>query len=348
MKLSDFDFKLPNELIALRPADPRSSSKLLVSSGDEIIDDHFLNLIKYLKKGDRLVLNDTKVIPAKLSGQRIRYSDNGKTSANIGVNLLSMINEGHWLALAKPAKRVNVGETIHFGKDLNALVLEKSPDGLLLKFNMSEENFEKKLETLGKMPLPPYIASQRLPDELDDNDYQTVFAKHSGSVAAPTASLHFDNMILKQLIDCGIKISKVTLHVGAGTFLPVKVNNIADHKMHAEWGEVSDIAALEIAQTKSEGGRIIPVGTTALRLIETAARSGQIEAWSGDTDIFITPGFKFNIADGLITNFHLPKSTLLMLVSALMGSKRLKNIYSHAIKNKYRFFSYGDASLLLP
>jgi S-adenosylmethionine:tRNA ribosyltransferase-isomerase len=259
-----------------------------------------------------------------------------------------MIKEGHWLALAKPAKRVNVGETIHFGKDLNALVLEKSPDGLLLKFNMSEENFEKKLETLGKMPLPPYIASQRLPDELDDNDYQTVFAKHSGSVAAPTASLHFDNMILKQLIDCGIKISKVTLHVGAGTFLPVKVNNIADHKMHAEWGEVSDIAALEIAQTKSEGGRIIPVGTTALRLIETAARSGQIEAWSGDTDIFITPGFKFNIADGLITNFHLPKSTLLMLVSALMGPKRLKNIYSHAIKNKYRFFSYGDASLLLP
>ena len=348
MKLSDFDFKLPNELIALRPADPRSSSKLLVSSGDEIIDDHFLNLIKYLKKGDRLVLNDTKVIPAKLSGQRIRYSDNGKTSANIGVNLLSMTKEGHWLALAKPAKRVNVGETIHFGKDLNALVLEKSPDGLLLKFNMSEENFEKKLETLGKMPLPPYIASQRLPDELDDNDYQTVFAKHSGSVAAPTASLHFDNMILKQLIDCGIKISKVTLHVGAGTFLPVKVNNIADHKMHAEWGEVSDIAALEIAQTKSEGGRIIPVGTTALRLIETAARSGQIEAWSGDTDIFITPGFKFNIADGLITNFHLPKSTLLMLVSALMGSKRLKNIYSHAIKDKYRFFSYGDASLLLP
>ena len=348
MKLSDFDFKLPNELIALRPADPRSFSKLLVSSGDEVIDDHFLNLIKYLKRGDRLVLNDTKVIPAKLSGQRIRYSDNGKTSANIGVNLLSMIKEGHWLALAKPAKRVNVGETIHFGKDLNALVLEKSPDGLLLKFNMSEENFEKKLETLGKMPLPPYIASQRLPDELDDNDYQTVFAKHSGSVAAPTASLHFDNMILKQLIDCGIKISKVTLHVGAGTFLPVKVNNIADHKMHAEWGEVSDIAALEIAQTKSEGGRIIPVGTTALRLIETAARSGQIEAWSGDTDIFITPGFKFNIADGLITNFHLPKSTLLMLVSALIGPKRLKNIYSHAIKNKYRFFSYGDASLLLP
>ena len=191
MKLSDFDFKLPNELIALRPADPRSSSKLLVSSGDEVIDEHFLNLIKYLKRGDRLVLNDTKVIPAKLSGQRIRYSDNGKTSAKISVNLLSMIKEGHWLALAKPAKRVNVGETIHFGKDLNALVLEKSPDGLLLKFNMSEENFEKKLETLGKMPLPPYIASQRLPDELDDNDYQTVFAKHSGSVAAPTAIITF-------------------------------------------------------------------------------------------------------------------------------------------------------------
>ena len=348
MKLSDFDFELPNELIALRPVHPRSSSKLLVSKDDKIIDDQFLNLLKYLKKGDRLVLNDTKVIPAKLHGKRIRHSDNGRTTANIGINLLSTNNDGHWLALAKPAKRVNVGEIINFDNELTAKVLDKSSNGLVLQFNLSEEIFDQKLKEIGTMPLPPYIASQRLPDKFDDNDYQTVFAEKSGSVAAPTASLHFDDVLLKQLDEFGIKTSKVTLHVGAGTFLPVKVDNIADHKMHSEWGEVNNIAASEIAKTKSEGGRIIPVGTTALRLIETAAKSGKINSWTGDTDIFITPGFKFKIADGLITNFHLPKSTLLMLVSALIGTEKLKNIYLHAINNRYRFFSYGDASLLLP
>ena len=278
MKLSDFDFELPNELIALRPVNPRSSSKLLVSKDDKIIDDQFLNLLKYLKKGDRLVLNDTKVIPAKLHGKRIRHSDNGRTTANIGINLLSTNNDGHWLALAKPAKRVNVGEIINFDNELTAKVLDKSSNGLVLQFNLSEEIFDQKLKEIGTMPLPPYIASQRLPDKLDDNDYQTVFAEKSGSVAAPTASLHFDDVLLKQLNDFGIKTSKVTLHVGAGTFLPVKVDNIADHKMHSEWGEVNNIAASEIAKTKSEGGRIIPVGTTALRLIETAAKSGKINA----------------------------------------------------------------------
>lgn len=349
MKLSDFDFELPNELIALRPVHPRSSSKLLVSIANNIIiDDQFSNLIKYLRKGDRLVLNDTKVIPAKLNGQRIRYSDNGKTIANVGINLLSINKDGHWLALAKPAKRINIGEKVYFDEELKATVLDKSPNGLVLKFNLIEEEFDKKLKLLGKMPLPPYIASQRSPDELDNQDYQTVFARNSGSVAAPTASLHFDSALLNNLNDFGISITKVTLHVGAGTFLPVKVENISEHKMHSEWGEVNELAANEIYKTKLAGGRIIPVGTTALRLIETASKSGVIRAWSGDTDIFITPGFKFNIADGLITNFHLPKSTLLMLASALIGSERLKDVYMHAINKQYRFFSYGDASLLLP
>lgn len=348
MKLSDFDFELPNEFIALRPVHPRSSSKLLVSTNNNIIDDQFSNLIKYLRKGDRLVLNDTKVIPAKLNGQRIRYSDNGKTIANVGINLLSINKDGHWLALAKPAKRINIGEEVYFDEELKATVLDKSPNGLVLKFNLIEEAFDKKLKALGEMPLPPYIASQRSPDELDNEDYQTVFARNSGSVAAPTASLHFDSALLNDLNNFGISITKVTLHVGAGTFLPVKVENISDHKMHSEWGEVNEHAANEINRTKLAGGRVIPVGTTALRLIETASKSGAIKAWSGDTDIFITPGFKFNIADGLITNFHLPKSTLLMLASALIGTERLKNVYSHAINKQYRFFSYGDASLLLP
>ena len=198
------------------------------------------------------------------------------------------------------------------------------------------------------MPLPPYIAAQRPADTQDNEDYQTIFAQKLGSVAAPTASLHFDDMLMAKLSELGVTQSRVTLHVGAGTFLPVKVDNISDHQMHSEWGEVNELAATEIAQTKIDGGRVIPVGTTALRLIETAARKGSIKPWSGNTDIFIRPGFNFNVADGLITNFHLPKSTLLMLTSALMGTDKIKKIYSHAIKNKYRFFSYGDGSLLLP
>jgi S-adenosylmethionine:tRNA ribosyltransferase-isomerase len=348
MQLSDFDFELANELIALRPAVPRSSSRLLVAQNGEIEDQKFSNLSQFLRAGDRLVLNDTKVIPARLQGQRVRHSDNGETLASIGVNLLSMDDRGHWLALAKPAKRVNVGEVIRFGTGLEATVLEKSPQGLTLEFNQTGSDFDKALHRAGDMPLPPYIAAQRPADERDHEDYQTVFAKKSGAVAAPTASLHFDDALLEELCQMGVQITKVTLHVGAGTFLPVKVDNIADHQMHSEWGEVSAQAATEIAQTKQAGGRVIPVGTTALRLIETAAHGGTIKPWVGDTDIFITPGFKFHATDGLITNFHLPKSTLLMLVSALMGMDRMKSIYSHAIEKQYRFFSYGDGSLLLP
>jgi S-adenosylmethionine:tRNA ribosyltransferase-isomerase len=348
MLLSDFDFELPNDLIALRPAVPRTASRLLVAQGGKTMDHHFGDITKYLRAGDRLVLNDTKVIPARLAGQRVRHGDMGETLAGIGVNLLSMDEQGHWLALAKPAKRVNVGEVIRFGAAFWATVLDKSPQGLRLEFNVTGDDFDRALAQVGEMPLPPYIAAQRPADERDMDDYQTVFAQNTGAVAAPTASLHFDDALLCKLSDMGVTQTKVTLHVGAGTFLPVKVDDLSEHVMHSEWGQVSQQAADEIAQTRADGGRIIPVGTTALRLIETAARGGMIAPFIGDTDIFITPGFEFNATDGLITNFHLPKSTLLMLVSALMGMDKMQEIYAHAIENKYRFFSYGDSSLLLP
>jgi S-adenosylmethionine:tRNA ribosyltransferase-isomerase len=348
MDINDFNFELPNELIALRPAVPRTAARLLVSQSSDIQDRQFTDILQYLRPGDRLVLNDTKVIPAHLKGMRVRNSDNGETRASIAVNLLSMNSIGQWLALAKPARRVNVGETIEFGRGFSAVVLEKSPHGILLNFNLTGSDFDTALVNVGLMPLPPYIAAQRAVDVRDDDDYQTVFAKNTGAVAAPTASLHFDTGLLQQLSDMGVNQSKVTLHVGAGTFLPVKVDNIDDHKMHSEWGEVSAQVADEIAQTRAAGGRIIAVGTTALRLIETAARSGQIEPFKGDTDIFIKPGFQFNATDGLITNFHLPKSTLLMLVSALIGMDQMREVYDYAIEKQYRFFSYGDSSLLLP
>lgn len=348
MKLSDFDFELPNDLIALRPAVPRTASRLLMCDKGEMSHDSFINLGKYLRAGDRLILNDTQVIPSRLEGMRIRHSDNGETRAGIGVNLLSMDAQGDWHALAKPAKRVRVGEVIDFGSGFSAKVLDKSINGLTLHFNKSGSDFDMALNDVGAMPLPPYIAAQRAVDAQDTQDYQTVFAENKGAVAAPTASLHFNNMLLEQLQNAGIEFSKVTLHVGAGTFLPVKDDDIDAHVMHSEWGQVSEKVANEIKDTKSKGGRIIPVGTTALRLIETAALGGGIKPWVGDTDIFIKPGFEFQITDGLITNFHLPKSTLMMLVSALIGVETTKSVYDEAIKEAYRFFSYGDSSLLLP
>ncbi len=349
MKLSDFDFDLPEQLIALRPASPRPASRMLVAHGSTLNDHHFHDLPDFLRAGDLLVLNDTRVIPARLFGQRRRLSDNGETFAKVEVTLLSCDGAGDWLALAKPGRRVKMGETIVFDAELQADVLSKGPDGIRLRFNRTGADFDTAIARLGAMPLPPYIAAKRAADAQDKQDYQTVFAKHSGAVAAPTASLHFDQALLDQLHAQGVKTTHVTLHVGAGTFLPVKTDDISDHKMHAEWGRVSPEAAETIAATKAAGGRVIPVGTTALRLVETAAReTGEIAAWVGETDIFITPGFDFRVADGLITNFHLPKSTLMMLVSALMGSQEIRDIYQHAIANGYRFFSYGDSSLLLP
>ncbi len=349
MKLDDFDFDLPEGLIATRPARPRSAARLLVADGDTITDATVTDLTDWLRPGDRLVLNDTRVIPARLSGTRRRISDAGETEARIEVTLLQPRAGGHWATLLKPLKKIREGEVIRFTDDLSASLEAKEDGQGILSFNLTGPDFDAALAEAGNMPLPPYIAALRAPDAQDKTDYQTVWARHSGAVAAPTASLHFDDALLARIAAMGVDITHVTLHVGAGTFLPVKVEDVTTHKMHAEWGEVTEQAAAQIAATQAAGGRIIPVGTTALRLIESAARgTGQIAPWRGETDIFIYPGFEFRVTDALMTNFHLPKSTLMMLVAALMGPERIRTIYDHAVREKYRFFSYGDASLLIP
>ncbi|MEX1662369.1 tRNA preQ1(34) S-adenosylmethionine ribosyltransferase-isomerase QueA [Thioclava sp. 15-R06ZXC-3] len=353
MQLADFDFDLPEGLIATRPARPRDSARLLLAEGDAISDRHVFDLVDIFRPSDRLVLNNTKVIPARLTGSRTRQSAQGEVSAKIEVTLLEPAPGGEWAALAKPLRKVKPGERIVFSSALSADVVAITEGQLRLSFNLEGEDFDVALAQAGAMPLPPYIAALRAPDEADKSDYQTVFARHSGAVAAPTASLHFTQELLEALAAKGVEFTEVTLHVGAGTFLPVKVDDVTTHKMHSEWGEVSAQAAAEINATKAAGGRIIPVGTTALRLIESAARApggapGHIVAFRDATDIFIYPGFAFRITDALMTNFHLPKSTLLMLVSALMGQDRIRSIYDHAVKNGYRFFSYGDSSLLIP
>jgi S-adenosylmethionine:tRNA ribosyltransferase-isomerase len=348
MHLSDFDFDLPEGLIATRPARPRSSARLLVSDGASIHDAIVRDLTDWLRPGDRLVLNDTRVIPARLSGTRARDTAQGPTEARIEVTLLEPRPNGHWAALLKPLKKIREDEVIRFSDDLSARLIAKDGGQGVLEFNLSGDDFDAALAEAGAMPLPPYIAALRAPDEQDKDDYQTIWARNSGAVAAPTASLHFDDPLIERIRAMGVGITYVTLHVGAGTFLPVKVDDVTTHKMHAEWGEVTEQAASDIAATKSAGGRVIPVGTTALRLIESAARSGSIEPWQGETDIFIYPGFTFHVTDALMTNFHLPKSTLMMLVAALIGQERIKGVYAHAVEKKYRFFSYGDASLLIP
>ncbi|UWR21020.1 tRNA preQ1(34) S-adenosylmethionine ribosyltransferase-isomerase QueA [Sulfitobacter sp. S190] len=348
MKLSDFDFDLPENLIAVRPAEPRSAARLLVADGDGLHDSIVHELTDWLRPGDRLVLNDTRVIPARLAGLRHRDSAQGAVSARIEATLLEPQADGTWAALIKPLKKIRIGEEIIFSECLSAALEAVEYGQARLRFNLSGDDFDTALNDAGAMPLPPYIAAKRPADAKDLEDYQTVWAKNKGAVAAPTASLHFDQPLLDALADRGVSFSYVTLHVGAGTFLPVKVDDISDHKMHSEWGRVSQTAADEITATRAAGGRVIPVGTTALRLIETAARDGAITAWEGDTDIFITPGFRFNVTDALMTNFHLPKSTLMMLVAALVGHDRLRAIYDHAVAQEYRFFSYGDASLLIP
>ena len=350
MKLSDFDFDLPEDLIATRPMTPRSAAKLLFAQGDVFHDKTVGDLIDLFQAGDRLVLNNTRVIPARLNGVRKRHGvQGGSGEAKIEVTLLDPDADGCWSALIKPLRKVQVGEVITISDQFHAELREKCDGQAILRFNLTGDAFDGALETAGAMPLPPYIASKRVADEQDKEDYQTVFAKHRGSVAAPTASLHFDEGLLDALIAKGVDITYVTLHVGAGTFLPVKVDDVTTHKMHKERGEVTPEAAAEILATKSAGGRVIPVGTTALRLVETAARdTGQIAPWKGATDIFIYPGFEFHVADALMTNFHLPKSTLIMLVSAFIGAERTKKLYMHAVGQRYRFFSYGDASLLIP
>jgi S-adenosylmethionine:tRNA ribosyltransferase-isomerase len=344
-RLSDYDFDLPEVLIATRPAKPRSSARLLVATRGQIHDRVVTDLVDWLRPGDRLVLNDTRVIPARLEGHRER----GEAIARIEVTLLEPDAEpGAWRALVKPLRKVADGEEIVFAAGLSAKVLRRDEGQAVLAFNRLGPEFDAALEVAGRMPLPPYIEAKRKADAQDLTDYQTVWAKNTGAVAAPTASLHFDEPLLAALSAMGVERTHVTLHVGAGTFLPVKVDDVTHHKMHSEWGEVTTEAAAEINATKAAGGRVIPVGTTALRLIESAAREGRIAAWRGPTDIFIRPGYRFQMADGLMTNFHLPKSTLMMLVSALMGIERMRAVYDHAIRERYRFFSYGDSSLLLP
>ena len=348
MQLSDFDFQLPQELIAIRPITPRGDAKLLVCSGAHIQDTLVNNICSFLFPGDRLILNDTKVIPARLSGTRVRQSAQGLVQARIEVTLLAPLPTGEWNALVKPLRKLAVGETVVFSVGLSAICTDKVDGLATLAFSLEGGALDAALDVNGQMPLPPYIASKRAADFHDKTDYQTIWARQRGAVAAPTASLHLDATALADFEAHGVDISFVTLHVGAGTFLPVKVEDISIHKMHAEWGHVSPQTVAEIEATKAKGGRIIPVGTTALRLIETAAKTGILHAFKGNTDIFIYPGFNFKVTDGLLTNFHLPKSTLLMLVAALIGKQQLDKVYANAIAKEYRFFSYGDASLLFP
>ena len=341
MRVADFDFDLPAERIALRPARPRDSARLLVVDGSEICDRAVLDLPKLLGPGDVLVFNDTKVIPAQLEGRR--------GDASIGATLHKREGPREWQAFLRNAKRAREGDTIDFGEGVSASVIEKSDDGSALLHFHGEEPVELLLDRAGRMPLPPYIASRREVDEADREDYQTMFAREEGAVAAPTAALHFTEGLLEALDERGIGRERLTLHVGAGTFLPVKSEKIEDHKMHAEWGRIDADAAERLNAVRRSGGRLISVGTTCLRLLESAADDdGAIHPFEGDTAIFITPGYRFRAIDGLITNFHLPRSTLFMLVSALMGLDVMKAAYAHAIDAGYRFYSYGDASLLLP
>ena len=348
MRVDLFDFELPREKIALRPADPRDGARLLVVPPDGAFQDRFIrDLPDFLARGDALVVNDTRVIHARLSGYRAR----GETRAHIEATLIERVAADRWRALVKPAKKLAIGETVRFGADgaLAAEALEKGENGeTLLGFSLEGAALDAAVEAAGVMPLPPYIAGQRAADARDEKDYQTLFAARAGAVAAPTAGLHFTPRLVDALRAKGVSLHRVTLHVGAGTFLPVKADDTAEHKMHSEWGALDAATARALNETRARGGRIVAVGTTALRLLESAAREdGMLEEFSGATAIFITPGYRFRAVDALLTNFHLPRSTLIMLVSAFAGLERMKAAYAHAIGSGYRFYSYGDACLLL-
>lgn len=341
MKVDLFDFDLPEANIALRPARPRDSARLLLVEGEAMADRTVLDLPDLLQPGDVLVFNDTRVIPAQLEGRR--------GEAKIGATLHKRHDLRRWWAFVRNAKRVRIGDTITFGGGVEGIAEEKGEDGALLLHFTGEEPVEVLLHRAGTMPLPPYIASKRAIDEADAADYQTMFAARDGAVAAPTASLHFTERLIAAIDARGIARETLTLHVGAGTFLPVKADDTADHRMHAEWGRIDAATADRLNAARDAGGRIIAVGTTVLRLLESAADDdGRIQPFEGDTAIFITPGTKVKAVDGLMTNFHLPRSTLFMLVSALMGLEVMKAAYAHAIATGYRFYSYGDSSLLLP
>lgn len=342
MRVDLFDFFLPHERIALRPARPRDSARLLVVPGEGAFADLTVrDLPGQLRAGDVLVFNDTRVIPAQLEGQR--------GAARIGATLHKRIDLRRWQAFVRNAKRLRPGDTVDFAGGVLALAEARGEDGSWTLAFLGEEPVELLLERAGQMPLPPYIAGKRPTDADDKADYQTMFAARDGAVAAPTAALHFTPALMAALAEAGIGHETLTLHVGAGTFLPVKVEDTADHAMHAEWGTIAPEVAARLNAARTARGRVIAVGTTSLRLLESAADDGgTIHPFAGDTAIFITPGYRFKAVDGLMTNFHLPKSTLFMLVSALMGRERMQAAYAHAIADGYRFYSYGDGSLLLP
>ncbi len=357
MRVDEFDFDLPEGRIALRPASPRDSARMLVvrpSVEPDIEDRGVRDLPDLLRPGDVLVLNDTKVIPARLFGLRTR----GEATARVEILLHKRESAERWRAFARPAKRLAVGDRIRFGEDsesmacllasLDAEVEEKGEGGeVVLRFAFAGPALDEAVARFGEMPLPPYIEGKRAADDRDRSDYQTVYAAEEGAVAAPTAGLHFTDDLFRRLDERGIARQTVTLHVGAGTFLPVKAEDTAAHRMHAEWGTLNEETGEALNAARARGGRIVAVGTTSLRLLESAARDdGKIAPFSGETDIFITPGYRFRAVDVLMTNFHLPRSTLFMLVAAFAGLEAMKTAYAHAIAEGYRFYSYGDASLL--
>ncbi|MEM0905885.1 MAG: tRNA preQ1(34) S-adenosylmethionine ribosyltransferase-isomerase QueA [Pseudomonadota bacterium] len=337
--MSDYDYTLPDGRIALRPVEPRDAARLLVHRPGAPLADHFVrDITDLLAPGDVLVVNDSKVIPARLTGARRR----GAGVAAIEVTLLHEVERLRWRGFARPAKRLAQGDTVSFGTGEASVDAEViSRDGPYAEFVFSRDPL-----AAGVMPLPPYIAARRAPDGRDLTDYQTVYAEPPGSVAAPTAGLHFTRALLAGLEARGVGLERVTLHVGPGTFLPVTAEEIDAHEMHAEAGYLSAQTATRLLAAKAKGGRIVAVGTTALRLLESAARSGTLSAFEGDTDLFIRPGFQFRVADALMTNFHLPRSTLLMLVAGFMGFEPMRALYAHALEEGYRFYSYGDASLI--
>jgi len=340
LKTSLFDFHLPESRIATRPVSPRDSARMLAVAGEEMIDGKITDLPSFLGIGDVMVFNDSRVIPARLRGKR--------GSAKIEILLHKNIGGSLWECFAKPARKLRTNDVVTFADDFTAVVRYKTPEGqVALDFNVGNVLLSHLLEQHGQMPLPPYIEKRRAADESDKTDYQTVYAAYEGSVAAPTAGLHFTPKLLQTIDKMFVKCVQVTLHVGAGTFLPVKARHTEDHVMHPEWATLSKETAAAINAAKQKGGRVIAVGTTALRTLETAAdEQGVVQPFEGKTDIFITPGYRFKCVDVLLTNFHLPRSTLFMLVCAFAGTERMKAAYKHAIKNKYRFYSYGDACLL--
>ncbi len=353
MRTDLFDFDLPADNIALRPVSPRDAARMLVVRREATLLDRVVaELPQWLEPGDQLVVNDTKVISAQLKGRRIGRD----TEPKIDATLIKRLDGSRWQALVKPAKKLSSGDVVRFGNEgrvcllghLDAQVEAKGDDGeVTLSFSFHGPALDQAISDLGSPPLPPYIASKRAPDEHDAADYQTMFAANEGAVAAPTAGLHFTPALEAALRARGVGIQRVTLHVGAGTFLPVKVDDTSGHRMHSEWGTISPETAAALNAARAKGGRIVAVGTTSLRLLESAAAAdGTIQPFSADTAIFITPGYRFRAVDGLITNFHLPRSTLFMLVSAFSGLDTMRAAYAHAIESGYRFYSYGDASLL--